>query len=190
MGTTLRLITIMMLLLLTACTGSKVTIAPNAAIDPARHHTFAWEVDAIKPSGRREGLYNLDHYLRRQVERELADRGYRRATRQTADFLVEYRFYQIASVDQGGLMSPQSSMNAAWDAPPDPYSTALHNHYVPAQIVRANLELILQATTDQQILWRAVLSKIIEFDPADEAALKQIIETHVPKLFKGLPAQQ
>ena len=176
--------------LLNACVGSNVTIAPNVAIDPLRDATFAWEVEAIKPHGRSESMYYLDHYLRREVEKQLVARGYRATGREKADFLVKYRFFQQASVDQGGLVSPHDSASAAWDTAQDPNNTAIYHHYIPAQIFHASLELTLQSTLDQRILWHATLNKIVGDETVDKSALKKTVEQHVPTMFRGLPSRR
>ena len=174
---------------LTACVSGRVTIAPDPAIDPVRHKTFAWEVDAIRPSGRGDGLYNIDHYLRRQVTRELRERGYREVARSSADFLVGYRLSQRVDVDQGGIISPTDATMASRDASIDPDNTRIYHHYVPVQVRHGILELTLYSSGDNRILWRATLNKIIETGAENSAAVKKVMEQQVPRLFSGFPAR-
>lgn len=176
-------------LVMLGCTGTRTTIDPNPAIDPAVHRTFAWEVDPIEPRGRREGLYYIDHFLRRRVTGQLTSLGYRQVERAQADMLVGYRLRQTTSVDQGGVTSPQNAAGAAWDPPSESLNTEVYNHFVPDYIRRAQLELTLQSTADRQTLWRATLSRIVDEDIDNEEAVKDAINALVPRLFNGFPAR-
>lgn len=181
---------ILVVVSLTACISGKVIIALDPAIDPTLQHTFAWEEDAIEPSVRGDGLYNIDHYLRREVNRGLLARGYRQVPRAQADFLVAYRLSQRVDVDQGGIISPTDEARSVWDASVDPANSVRHQNYIPAQIRHGNLELTLYAAGDNRILWRATLSKVIETGAEDSAGVRKLMEQQVPRMLRGFPERR
>ncbi len=173
--------------LLPGCIGSKVTIAPDPAIDPARHRTFAWDTPALKSRGRSDRFYYIDRYIRRGVTRALEQRGYREVPRASADFVAVYRLSRDISVDQGGLISPRDTAQESFDAPVEPGSTAIYNHPIAEQISRVRVELILFDTADDKTLWRASLSKILEREIDSADAAKALLADDIPRLLRGLP---
>ena len=48
-------------LLLTACIGTKVEVAPHSQFDPASYTSFAWAEEPIEDTGRNGAYYNLDN---------------------------------------------------------------------------------------------------------------------------------
>ena len=176
--------------LLTACISTDIEVAPKSQFKPSVHKTFAWKAEPIAAPehiGRGQSYYDIDHYMRKYLTQALIKKGYESVPKAQADFLVEYRFTQQVKLDQGGIISPVDEMNAAWDLNNDLGNTSLHNHYVPAQINEALLEINLSASQSGAVLWQVIASKIIENESLYEEAINSALKKTVPKMVADLP---
>lgn len=178
------------LLLLTACIGTKIEVAPYSQFDPASYASFAWAEEAIEDTGRNGAYYNLDSSLRRQINKQLEKKGYRLVDKEDASFLVGYRFFQTVSPDQGGMISPRDESRSAWDTGSDVNGTSIHNHYVPVAIRHANLEVDFDDAKSGKEIWKVSAIKVVENDMENEAAVKKSIRSLVPKLLVSVPERR
>ena len=179
-----------MVLGLAACISTDIELDANNQFNPAIQSGFAWKTKPIaKPEhiGRGESYYLFDRYMRRYVNKELTAKGYKLSDKAQTDFLVEYHFVRKVRVDQGGIISPSDELNAAWDVNADLGNTALHNHYVPAQIREAMLEIKLSSAQGNKFLWQVTASKIVEEANVDEEMIRNVLRKLVPEMLVTLP---
>ncbi|ARN74915.1 DUF4136 domain-containing protein [Oceanicoccus sagamiensis] len=176
-------------LLLTACIGSKVVVKPDSTFDAANYQRFAWMHEAITNDGRNSAYYNLDRSIRKGISAELVKKGYQQVAKEQAEFLLDYSFFQSVSPDRGGIISPRDESNAAWDNGSDINGTSLHNHYIPAEIQRGNLSLSISDAKQGHEVWQVTMTKVIENQMEDEAAVKKSVRGLIPKLLRELPAK-
>lgn len=179
---------VLLLSLLTACIGTKVKVKTNE-FNATAYQTYAWAAEPIKKDIRKDPYFYLDQYLRRSVDRTLSHKGYQLVARAEADFVVEYRYLQSSTPDQGGIISPLDEQNTAWDMGRDVNETALYHHYVPAEILRSNLMILLDDTKTGKTVWQGVASKIIEGDVNDKSVIKHAMELIIPKLLASVPTR-
>lgn len=187
----LRLLLIVTLMLvLSACIGIKVDVSPDNQFDPGQYATYAWLSAPMTSSGRDQSYVAIDHSVRNNVNQQLLRRGYREVDKARADFIIEYRFFQSVVADQGGIISPQSEIEAAFDPNIDPNSTALHNHYIPSQLQRGHLELNFDSRASGKMVWMAVARKIMENASVDADDVERVMAKVVPKLLASVPARE
>lgn len=179
---------VVLLTLLTACTGTKVKVKIDE-FSATAHQAYAWGAEPIKNDIRKGSYFYLDHYVRRFVDRALAAKGYQLSAKAEADFVVEYRYLQHSTPDQGGIISPLDAQDAAWDNGRDVNETALYHHYVPAEILRGNLAILLDDAKTGKTIWQGVASKIVEGDINDKRAIKRAMEHIIPKLLASVPSR-
>jgi hypothetical protein len=175
------------LLMLTACIGTQVEVAPLNQFEPADYASFAWEEDAIENTGRNAAYYNLDHSLRRQVNKQLEKKGYRLVDSTKASFLVTYRYFKVISADQGGIISPRDESLSAWGDGSDINGTLIQNHYIPAAISHGHLEIDFDDAKSGKEIWKVNATKVVENDMDNLAAVKKVISHLVPRVLESFP---
>lgn len=177
------------LLLITACTGTKVVLGEHNQFNSARYSGFAWAVPAIKNTGRNLDIYYLDNALRKAVTRLMVAKGYREVALAEADFQLDYRFHEEVDVDEGGVISPANELDSAWGTGTDIDKTALRNHYIPAQITRAVLELSVNDPKLKKELWEARATRVMENRDADQSTIDKAMKNVAAKLLQHFPAR-
>ncbi len=183
----LRLLILLPLVLLSACTGMKVEVAEKSLFDASQHQFYAWEnTPMVNNSGREEVIFKVDAILRVQVNEQLQRRGYQMAGREQADFLVAYQYLVSLEADQGGIISPTDEAAAARDLGDDVNNTRIYNHPVNPYIQRAKLALELTDPAGKK-LWRAVGQQLVEDESPSDNALRQSLTRITGKMFRGFP---
>lgn len=174
---------------LTACVNIKVDQGDATAFRQSHYQTYAWENAPIRSDARDVRLYNLDHYLRRAVTKDLNDRGYRLVEKTKADFLVKYSYYEAVVDDQGGIISPGDELAGAWDVGGDVNNTNIHNHYIPPSLKHAHLELMFIDNASNRRVWNATAVKIIEDENTDLSDFKKATKKLADRLLKAIPTR-
>lgn len=174
---------------LTACVNIKVDQGDASAFRQSHYQTYAWESAPMHSNARDVRMYNLDHYLRRAVTKDLNGRGYRLVEKTKADFLVKYSYYEAVVNDQGGVISPGDELAGAWDVGGDVNNTNIHNHYIPPSLKHAHLELMFIDSASNSPVWNATATKIIEDENADLSDFKKAAQKLADRLLKAIPAR-
>jgi hypothetical protein len=178
------------LALLTACISTKVKVDESLQFDSVSNKSFAWADEPMKPTGRNSGFYDLDNSLRKTVTRTLTKKGYQQVAKADADFLVDYRFFQEVSLDQGGIISPTDEAAAVNNPSLDMSNNEVYNHYIPDQIKMANMRIILLDSGTNDALWRVDASKVVESQMNDSSAIREAVQKIIPGLLADLPVHQ
>lgn len=174
---------------LTACVSIKIDQGDATVFRQGHYQTYAWDSGAMQRNTRDERMHNLDHYLRRAVNKDLNKRGYRLVERADADFLVNYRYYEAVVNDQGGVISPGDELAGAWDTGNDVNNTKIHNHYIPPSLKHAHLELMFIDKASNKTVWSATAAKIIEDQSSDLSDFKKSAQKLADRLLKVIPAR-
>jgi len=173
--------------MLSGCIGTKVAVSPDNHFIAADYQAYGWFSAPIKSTGRNYFYYDLDQALRKEVDKQLQQRGYLLVAANEADFIVGYHFTTAVFVDQGGPISPFDEAMAAREVGGDINDTELHNHYIPVEIAKGILQINLADAGSGKEIWKATATRVIEDGSADTVAIKSAVHKVVPKLLKSLP---
>ena len=185
----MRIQLLLLMVLLSGCVNVKINEGDATAFRQGNYQTYAWDSGPMQESTRDDRMYNLDRYLRRAVNKDLEERGYKQVEREQAGFLVNYRYYEAIVDDQGGIISPRDELAGAWDVGGDVNNTNLHNHYIPPSLKHAHLELMFIDRESNSPLWQATARKIIEDENADLSKFKKGAQHLADRLLKAIPAR-
>jgi len=153
--------------LLIGCTEIEVAseLAPGA--DVSRVTTYAWRDNGGRlPPDPRIDRAQLDREIRSEIERSLAERGFRPVpTGSKPDVRVAYRAFIKVKTDVGSVNEP-SGFSTGWSAYQDDqgYRAADSGGTYVTEWEQGRLDVDLLDATGAQLLWRGTARTELDFD--------------------------
>lgn len=174
--------------LLSACTaGMQIDPPVEPTFDTRVHHNYAWLTSPmVDETGRAETIFHVDRLLRADVNQQLQHKGYRYVSRDSADFLVDYRYSETLQVEQGNIVAPTEALQMAWEPPDDIQETSMDDYLAPTYFQVMHIELLL-LNPKGITLWGAKAHQTLDIQDPDDEALQAMLLPAVRKMLAHLP---
>jgi hypothetical protein len=161
-STVQRLLAILAIGLLTACSGIDTHIDAQPDFNPASYRNYAWGTPPLVDSQNAQ-LLQIDRVVRAAVDSGLQQRGFARVDNSSADALLDYRLATHMDVSQPGGNSPRDDAARAMDLNRSSATdVAVYNHPTQPYIERVELLLSLQAKQSGVIVWQGNAIKNVD----------------------------
>jgi hypothetical protein len=174
---------------LSACSGVEVQVWETGKFSAGKFHSYSWRSEAFTNSFySRDPVYLIDPVLRKLVDKELRERGYKLVAR-SGDFTIDYIYAPgirmgVAS-DTADVLSPRAGVR-----PNTRISQAERDNAIALAGVKETRNIVLQindGSTGLEI-WRAVITKFVaNVNEPDSARLEKALRSGVVTAFKDLP---
>jgi len=186
--TVYRILLIVSALTLTACQGIRLDVADTQSFDPSANSSYAWAIEPLKKGPAKEaGLIILDGNLRKELDAQLAQKGYRLVEASQADFLVSYSFYtqeEISDRSKEKILAQNKRWitSIKFDDGSSPDFEGLISE-------RANLHVYFE-NSDGDVIWDVLASKAIENKYPSRSEYRAVVKRAVTRMLNNLPNKQ
>ena len=178
------------LLALAACSRIETQTETDSGADLSGLHTYAWVPRKTRGGSRfSEGFRFTDRRVREAVDRELADRGFRRvAADARPDFWVQYSLWADEGVTGGGPYDHPAWGRGRWGTLDRATGRDYGDYRMSARDVRQGTLIItiLDGETRRE-LWRGTAQAMVK-DQHDEAKVGRLIDEAVQRILRSLPS--
>jgi len=188
-STQLTLTTLVLALLIAACSGIETRPAPTETFAAGHYKYYAWRSKPMVNSTRsQDPMYAMDPILRKEVDQQLASKGYvLDPTR--AQFTVDYIYAQ-------GLRMGERSAEASNITP---YPSVNPNRQVNQAVVdnayalggvkeTSNIALQFNDAASKREVWQVIITKIVEnVNKVDMKEMKSSLKDGVRQALETLP---
>lgn len=182
--------TLLLTLLSGACSTIETRPADTAAFEAGNYSYYRWRSEPLSnPSGSGDDLYLMDPLIRRELDANLARKGYRLDPQQaqfTVDYLQAIGMREgVKSLDARGGIDPIPSAN-----PNRQINQAIvdNAHALGGVQTTSNIAIQFNDARSNEEVWRVIITKIVddvnEIDPDD---LAHSISRGIEKGLKTLP---
>lgn len=164
--------------LLVACSGTETIPADTTEFVATGYKSYAWRSEPLKSTAySKDKIYQADPAIREAVDTRMAELGYRRVPRDSAQFLVEY--LAAAGVNAGIMESTASNVTAYPSATINrlPDGASVDNAYALGGAKETkNVVLVFVEHSSLELLWRVQISAIMQdANRVDPDAVKRAI---------------
>ncbi len=178
-----RCLVVLLLLALGACSSVRVEQLRGDLAQMPLEKGYSWLVPPLAGSQTDARGLLLDRVVRREVEHQLAARGFRRVDGARANFIIDYRV-NVASELVLADKPPPAYWNSQWDTNADTdFLPALDSYRQ-----RGSLFLGFLAPANKQVRWAAKASVVVG-KRASDTEVEEFLQTAVEKLLADLPAR-
>lgn len=189
-----RALTLLLGVMLTACSGLKTTLETNKLADKSMT-AYAWESRPLKdvPGAAdlqdADALFEVDHLLRTRIDRALKQANYASVAKSRAYLLVDYRLGTHMEYSVPGTAAPMDTAERTMDgaAGIDPNNHALYNHPVRDSYRVANLWVTIRDAATGDLLWQAKAEKMLVSNDPDREEVRKRVDEVIARLFEGFP---
>jgi len=190
----LRSFVVFLMLILCACSGLETSLETNKLADKSMT-LYAWESRPLKdvPGAAdlqdADALFEVDHLLRKRIDRAMKQAGFVQVTKSRAYLLVDYRLGTRTEYSVAGTAAPMDSAERTMDgaAGIDPNNHALYNHPVRDSYRVANLWVTIRDAASGELLWQAKAEKSLASNDPDREEVRQRVDEVIARLFEGFP---
>ena len=174
---------------LSACSGVEVQVWETDKFSAGKFHSYSWRSEAFTNSFySKDPVYLIDPVLRKLVDKELQERGYKLVAR-SSDFTIDYIYAPgirigVAS-DTADVLSPRAGVR-----PNTTISQAERDNAIALAGVKETRNIVLQINSGETGLevWRAVITKFVaNVNEPDSQRLEKALRSGVVTAFKDLP---
>ncbi len=174
---------LLLLLALGACSSVRVEQLRGDLTQMPLEKGYSWLVPPLAGSQTDARGLLLDRVVRREVDRQLAARGFRRVDGTRANFIIDYRV-NVASELVLADKPPPAYWNSQWDTNADTdFLPALDSYRQ-----RGSLFLGFLAPANKQVRWAAKASVVVG-KRASDSEVEEFLQRAVDKLLADLPVQ-
>lgn len=181
-------------LLLVACSNLETALETNQ-LAGKNLTAYAWEsrplhdVPGAAELQDADALFEVDHLLRKRIDRALKQAGFVQVAKNRAFLLVDYRLGTHTEYSRPGTAAPMDDAERAMDgaAGMDPKSTALYNHPVLDSYRVANLWVTIREAATGEILWQAKAENSLASNDPDREQVRERVNEVIARLFEGFP---
>lgn len=165
-----RIVLIALTAVLVACSGTQVQPIKGDASMLASYPVYAWRDKPLAPGGASANLVEMDALFRAEVNKEMAQRGYRQAgPNQQADILVDYVFTVIEED------FPEQVSDPNWDSQFD--NNAQSVVPLPENNVGRLILFLGFGHTAEKPIWATEATRVISRSLEPEARNRLLLET-------------
>ena len=177
---------------LSACSGVEVQVTDTGKFAAGNFHTYSWRSEAFTNSFySKDPVYLIDPVLRKLVDRELRERGYKLVAR-GGDFTIDYTYAPgirmgVAS-DAADVLSPRAGVR-----PNTRISQAERDNAIALAGVKVtrNIALLINSGETGLEIWRAVITKFVaNVNEPDSQRMEKALRSGLVTAFKDLPSSQ
>ena len=177
------------MLLLAACSGMEIEAWEPTQFAAGNYQTYSWRSEPIVNTvGSRDMIYNMDPIVRKETDRALQAKGYRKVER-NGDFTVDYTYAPGLRAGVPGEATSNISPRAGV-RPNTTMSQAERDNAIALSGVKETHNLALQFNDGESRLevWRGMLTKIAQDLTGDNMdSTQRTIGSGIGQLTSNLP---
>jgi hypothetical protein len=183
------LASLMLLVAVAACSGIETRPAPTDTFAAGNYKYYAWRSEPmVNSTGSQDTMYIIDPILRRDVDRELAKKGYV-LDPQRAQFTVDYIYAQGLRLGERSEQATNISTYPGVIPPTQTNQAVVDNAYALGGVREtSNIALQFNDATSKHEVWQVVITKIVEnVNRIDMSELKESLREGVRQGLQTLP---
>ena len=188
-ATTSLIISILLVLAITACTGVETRPTETDTFAAGNYHYYSWRSEPIKnTTNSRDPMYRLDPLLRDAINTALQNKGYIHDTKR-AQFSVDYIFAE--GVRDGVKGTEASNLSTHPGVVPDRNidQASIDNAYALGGLKETrNIGIQLNDIERNEEVWRVVITKLVDdTNINDSSRLRGSVSSAVNQGIRPLP---
>lgn len=183
------LTSLLLLLAVAACSGIETRPAETDTFAAGNYKYYAWRSEPMVNSvGSQDTMYLIDPILRRDVDRELAKKGYVLDPGR-AQFTVDYIYAQGLRLGERSEQATNITNYPGVIPPTQTNQAVVDNAYALGGVKEtSNIALQFNDATSKREVWQVIITKIVEnVNRVDIAEMKASLREGVSKALQPLP---
>jgi len=176
-------------LLLVACSGIEIQATETETFAAGNYKYYTWRTEPlVNTTNSQDTMYIMDPILRRDVDRELASKGYV-LDPERAQFSVDYIYAQGLRMGERSDLATNITTYPSVNPNRLENQAVVDNAYALGGIKETNnIALQFNDTRSKQEVWQVIITKIVEnVNKVDVAEMKEGLREGVRRALEPLP---